>query len=211
MEKRLTIAAAVWAALVIGCGGTAQPVSDVPPQAAPLPTAAMGGQPVTIYPLTLVATDRLLGWGEQVGARADALYRADSLVAAFLTERAPEVTWVLPEDLRRAAKRAPGLLVDPDQMATAVLRSGDSRRLPDPLRSQMRNLTGVAGERYALVPASLVFVPGEDGGSGRAELALVVTDVRTGMIEWRTTAWAEADDPWVALWDALTTLVPDLP
>jgi hypothetical protein len=171
----------------------------------------MGGQPVTIYPLTLVATDRLLGWGEQVGARADALYRADSLVAAFLTERAPEVTWVLPEDLRRAAKRAPGLLVDPDQMATAVLRSGDSRRLPDPLRSQMRNLTGVAGERYALVPASLVFVPGEDGGSGRAELALVVTDVRTGMIEWRTTAWAEADDPWVALWDALTTLVPDLP
>lgn len=210
MERRVNLVAVLAAALGIGCGGTARSTGDVPPLAAPLPTAAMGGQPVTVYPLTLIAADRLLGWDERVGTRAEALHRADSLLAAFLTERAPEVTWVLPEDLRRAAKRAPGLLAEPDQMATAVLRSGGTRRVPDPLRSQMRGLTGVAGDRYALVPASLVFVPGE-GRGGRAELAVVVTDVRTGMIEWRTTAWAEADDPWSALWEALTTLVPDLP
>lgn len=210
MEERLSPAIAVLAALVAGCGGTAQSATDVPPRAAPLPTAAMGGQQVTVYPLTLVATDRVLGWAELVGARADALSRADSLVAAFLSARVPEVTWIFPDELRRAARRAPGLLAEPDQMATALLRSGDSRRVPDPLRSQMRGLTGVAGDRYALIPASLVFVPGETG-PGRAELSLVVTDVRTGLIEWRTTAWAEADDPWTALWDALTTLVPDLP
>lgn len=209
MEERLSPRTVVLAALVAGCGG-AQPATDVPPRAAPLPTAAMGGQQVTVYPLTLVATDRELNWGELVGARADALSRADSLVAAFLTARAPEVTWIFPDDLRRAARRAPGLLAEPDQIATALLRSGDTRRVPDPLRSQMRGLTGVVGDRYALVPASLVFVPAETR-PGRAELSLVVTDVRTGMIEWRTTAWAEADDPWTALWDALTTLVPDLP
>ncbi len=29
--------------------------------------------------------------------------------------------------------------------------------------------------------------------------------------EWRTVAQGEGDDPWSALWDALQTLVPDLP
>ncbi len=170
----------------------------------------MAGQRVAVFPLTLVATDRTMGWGQAVGPRGDALARGDSLLGTFLTERAPEVTWVLPDALREAAGRAPGLLVSPDQMGTALLRSGDTRRVPDPLRSQMRTLTGVVGERYALVPASLVFVPGEER-VGRAELTLVVADVRTGLIQWRTTAWGEGEDPWEILWEALTTLIPDLP
>lgn len=196
--------------ILAGCGGKSQPASDVPPLAAPLPTAGLAAQEVTVYPLTLVATDRELEWTEQVGVRTDALAKADSLIGAFLTERAPEVIWVLPAELRRAASRAPGMLTEPDKMGTALLRSGDSKRVPDPLRSQMRALTGVAGERFALVPASLVFVPGE-GEHGRAELTFAIVDIRTGLIEWRTTAWAEGDDPWTAVWDALATLVPDLP
>lgn len=209
MGERLIVLVGLATALA-GCGGKSQPDSELPPQAAPLPTVGLAGQPVTVYPLTLVATDRLLGWGDQVGPRQDALHRADSLLAVFLTERAPEVSWVLPEELRRAAARAPGMLSNPDQMGTAILRAGDSRRLPDPLRSQMRTLTGVTGDRYALVPASLVFLVG-DAAAGRAELTIAIADVRTGLIQWRTTAWAEATDPWTALWNALTTLVPDLP
>jgi hypothetical protein len=165
---------------------------------------------VAVYPLTLTVTDPALRWDELVGEREAALARADSVIGAFLAERAPEVTWVLPSELRRAAGRAPGLLTSPDRMGTALLRSGDSRRVPDPLRSQMRTLTAAAGGRYAFVPASLVFVPGETG-AGRAELTVVITDVRTGLIEWRTIAWAEGGDPWQVLEEALATLVPGLP
>lgn len=210
MEERVSRAALLIPMLLAGCGGSPQPASDVPPQAAPLPTAGMAGQRVTVYPLTLVATDRALGWTELVGPRADALRRADSLIAVFVEERAPEVVWVLPDELRRAARRAPGMLTEPDLMGTAILRAGDAKGVPDPLRSQMRALTGVAGERYALVPASLVFVRGRDG-AGRAELTVAITDVRRGLMEWRTTAWGEGENPWEALWAALTTLVPDLP
>ena len=207
MEGRL-IAAALLVATA-ACGGS-DPETEVPPRAAPIPTAGLAGQRVTVYPLTLVVDDPDLGWAERVGARTDALTRADSMLAAFLTERVPEVTWVLPDELRRAAGRAPGMLPDPDKLSTAILRAGEQRQIPDPLRSQMRNLTGMAGDRYAFVPAALVFVAG-DTLAGRAELTVAVADVRMGLVQWRTVTRAEGDDPWTALQRALAQLVPDLP
>ena len=76
-------------------------------------------------------------------------------------------------------------------MATSILRSPTLRQIPDPLWAQMRPLAAIAGDRYVLVPASLLFVPakgGESGGveGGLAELTLVLADVRTGAIGWRT-------------------------
>jgi hypothetical protein len=75
----------------------------------------------------------------------------------------------------------------------------------------MRNLVAVAGDRYALIPASLVFVPAPEGGGGRTELTLVLADVRTGAIGWRTVANAVAGDPWEGLARALKALTPWLP
>jgi hypothetical protein len=40
---------------------------------------------------------------------------------------------------------------------------------------------------------------------------MVVAEVRSGTVEWRTVARGEGEDPWAALWDALTSLVPGLP
>ncbi len=208
MERRLIPALLITGALA-ACGG-ADPETDVPPLAAPIPTAGLAGQEVAVYPFTLAVSDPALGWTEAVGPRADALARADSLLAALLTERVPEVTWILPAELRRAAARAPGLLPDPDKLSTAILRTGEERRIPDPLRSQLRNLTGMAGDRYAFVPAGLVFVPG-DTLAGRAELTVAIADVRMGLVQWRTVARAEGDDPWVALQRAMAQLVPELP
>lgn len=192
-----------------GCGGS-QPAASVPPRPLPLPTAGIAGRAVTVYPLTRLVSAPELGWADMIGARDSALARSDSVIGAFLDERAPEVTWVGPEALRRAARRAPGMLADPDQMGTALLRAPDLDAVPDPLRSQMRTLTGVAGDRYALVPANLTFVPAA-GGQGTAYLTLVLVDVRRGLVGWRTVAWGEGDDPWAALWEALRKLVPDLP
>lgn len=192
-----------------GCGGS-QPAVDVPRPVAPLPTAGLAGDAVAVYPLTMLVADETLDWAAALAPRRAALDRADSVIGTLLAERSPEVSWVLPPALRRAAQRAPGVLTDPDQMGTALLRAPQFDRLPDPLRSQMRALNGVAGGRYALVPASLVFVRTPDS-LARAELTLVLADVRTGRVGWRTVAHATGNDPWTALRDAFKTLTPGLP
>lgn len=186
-----------------------QPDSAIEPETAPLPTAGIAGQEVCVYPLTLAVSEESLGWAELLQPRRDALDRADSLIGAFLTERAPEVAWVLPTELRRAAGRAPGMLANPDQMGTALLRNR-MERVPDPLRSQLRTLTGMAGGRHALIPASLVFLS-DSAGVGRADLTFVIVDVRTAIVQWRTVASGKGDEPWTATWNALKSLVPGLP
>ena len=221
MEERLK--AALLASCffyLLGCGGN-QPAEEPEPEdgqeerqseALPLPTAGIAGQPVTVYPLTFLVTEETLreaGWDEQVQSREDALRRADSLIAAFLTERAPEADWILPEELRRVHRQAPNMLGDPDKMGTSLLRS-EFEQVPDPLRIQMRSLTGVVGEQWALVPASLVFFA-EPDGQGRAELTMVLVDVRRGRPVWRTVADGVGPDAWTATWNALKTLVPGLP
>lgn len=209
MAQRLTGVLLALASATAGCGGS-QPAVDVPTPTAPLPTAGLAGQPVTVYPLTLLSADETLHWQDALSPRRAALDRGDSMLGSLLEERSPEVSWILPDVLRRAARRAPGMLTNPDQMGTALLRFPDASRVPDPLRSQMRGLTGVTGGRFALVPASLVFVSDSAGG-GRAELTLVIADVRTGLVAWRTVANAVGPDPWAALRAAIKSLTPGLP
>lgn len=209
MAGRVRLPLVLLAAAGIACGGS-KTEEGVPPETAPLPTVVLGGRIVAVYPLTLVAADRLLGWDDQLVDRAATQQKADSILAAFLTERVPEAQWVLPDALRRAARGAPGVLPDPDRMGTALLRANDLDRIPDPLRSQMRNLTAVAADRLVLVPAALTFrrMP---SGNGAANLSVVIADVRFGTVLWRTIAYGEGDDPWSAMWNALRALVPDLP
>ncbi len=191
-----------------GCAG--RPSEDSQPvPTTPLPTGAIAGQSVTVYPLTLMVTDEQLAWESYVQPRREALSTADSTIAVFLMERVPEVNWILPDQLRAVARRAPGMLVNPDQMGTALLRNPIDV-VPDPLRSQMRNLNAVSGVRFALVPAGLLFHR-EPDGSGRAELTVVIVEVRRGHAQWRTVARGVGAGPWEATWNALKTLVPGLP
>jgi hypothetical protein len=199
--------------VLTACGGKAPESDDqapTPEPALPLPTAGISGQRVAVYPITLVTAEEDLGWQSFLADRRAALDRADSIMGALLAERSPEVEWVLPDDLRRAARRAPGMLTDPDRMGTALLRTVELSAIPDPLRSQMRSLNGVAADRYALVPASLVYRK-TPVGTAEAELTLVMADVRTGLLGWRTIARGTGADPWEALRVAFKTLTPGLP
>jgi len=211
--------AAAW----LGCGGGQRP--EPPAPTAPLPTAGLAAQQVDVLPLTLLVAEEELRWNAQLADHRAALARADSIMGALLVARAPEVTWVLPAELRRAARRAPGIAPDPDRMGTAILfRGGELDVLPDPLRSELRTLAalaGAGGSRYALVPAGLVFrraqaaagAAGAGGaaGGGVAELTVVIADVRTGRIGFRTVARGEGDDPWTALVHAVKNLTPGMP
>lgn len=201
--------AALAALVVSACAssGSAAPNEEPPPR--PLPTAGLAGEAVAVYPLTMLLAEGTLGWDSLLAPRREGLDRADEMIGQSLTERSPEVIWVLPAELRRAARRAPGMLPDPDQIGTSLLR-GDMSRVPDPLRAQIRMLTGVAGDRWALIPAALLFYSDEEGG-GRAELTLVLADVRTGNVGWRTVVRGHGADPWSALREALASLHPGLP
>lgn len=217
----------------VGCGGKSQ--TPTPEPTAPLPTAGIAAQQVAVLPLTLIAADDSLRWGGLLGERRAALTKADSVLGSLLQARAPEVTWILPDAVRRAARRAPGIAPDPDQMGSAILLHPSRQKpevVPDPLRSELRTLAALAGGggRYVLVPAGLVFRrtggpadrrSGEaaarppagqpDRLSGTAELTIVLADVRIGRVGFRTVARGEGDDPWTALTRAVKNLTPGLP
>lgn len=217
-----------WCAVVavtLACGGAREQAHQaMPPVTAPLPTGGLAGQRVAVFPLTLVAAEDSLHWEPYLANRWATLASADSVFVSLLVGRVPEVAWVPPEALRRAARRAAGVAPNPAQMGTAVLRAEGLVDVPDPLRSQLRTVIALAGEgggRYVLIPAALVYrrprgpMPSAAASAGpargTAELSVVLVDVRVGKVQWRTVARGDGGDPWAALTQAVKALTPGLP
>ena len=176
----------------------------------PVPTQGLAGQEVAVIPLTLLAIDPAAQTDTLFAPYRDrrpALSRADSIIGEAFVGRGPEVKWILPPALRKIARRAPGIVDDPDQMGQALLRSPKMRDVPDPLRASLRKLTAVAGGRVAMVPAALGFTR-EPDGRVRAELSLVAADTRSGKIVWRSIAVGSGATPDAALTAALDVVLP---
>lgn len=200
--------------VTLGCGSKKSSQTPAPEPTAPLPTAGLAGQRVALTPLELVAAEDTIHLDALVADRRTTLDKCDSIIATFLTARAPEVTWVGPAELRHVARRAPGIAADPDQMGTPFLRASNVIDVPDPMRSQLRTLMGLVGGRYALIPAGLVFrrtVRPSASQTVTAELSVVMIDSRVGRVGWRTIARGEGEDPWTALTRAVKALTPGLP
>jgi len=197
----VTIVLALLLALPLAGQETPQP---------PVPTHSLGGQDVAVLPITLVAIDPAFE-GDSLFARyrdhRATLSWADSVIGGALTERAPEVKWVLPPRLRKLARRAPGLVDDPDEMGQAVLRSQRLKDIPDQLQASLRNLTALINGRIVFVPAALGFTK-DPGGQVRAELSLVAADARSGRILWRSLPAATGSTPAAALGSALASVLP---
>jgi len=196
---------------VLGCGGKKSDQQPTPAPTAPLPTAGLAGQKVGVTPLNLVAAEDTLHWDSLIGNRRVTLDKSDSIIGTLLAARAPEVTWAGPAELRRVARRAAGIVADPDQMGTAFLRAGALVDVPDPLRYQLRTLMGLVGGRFVMVPAGLVFRPSGRPAVAVAELSVVLIDTRVGKVGWRTVARGEGEDPWTALTRAVKSLTPGVP
>ncbi len=203
---------------LVACGSKKPPKPPAPEPTAPLPTAGLAGQRVALTPLELVGAEDTLHLDTLIVSRRATLDKCDSIIMAFLTARAPEVTWVGPAELRHIARRAPGVVTDPDQMGTPFLRATALIDVPDPLRYQLRTLMGLVGGRYVLVPAGLVFrrpAAGQPGagipGEVSAELSVVMIDSRVGKIGFRTVARGLGPDVWSALTRAVKNLTPGVP
>ena len=188
----------------------AQGRTAVLPPVRPLATTALAGQTIAVLPITLVVADPALESDSLYARYKDrrtALLRADSLVGQGFQARSPEVNWVLPPQLRKIARRAAGVVDDPDQMGQAILRSPNLVKVPDPLRSSIRSLVALVGVRLALVPAALGFGP-DSNGQIRADLSLVLTDSRSGKVLWRTLAYGRGASPDQALNAAIAAVLP---
>src|ERR1051325_9460095 len=159
-----------------------------PVRAVGLATAGLAGQTVAVLPLTMAVSDPRIPGGTGPRARALLLRWADSLLADALLERATEVKWLLPPDLRRIAQRSGGLMPSPDRMGQAGMRAPALKEVPDPLRRYIRQLVALSGgARYALIPAALYLTPAP-GDSLTVQLAAVLADGRLGRVVWRTLA-----------------------
>lgn len=197
----------IFALCLLGRIAAAQQPAD------PVPTESLAGQQVALMPITLVAADPALESDSLYAPYRDrrtALLWADSIIGEAFVGRAPEVHWVLPPELRKLARRSPGIVGDPDQMGQAALRSPKLRDIPDPLRSSLRNLMAVAGGRVVLVPASLGFGRKADGHI-RADLTLVLADTRSGKVLWRSLAAGSGPTPQAGLSAALGAALPLTP
>lgn len=198
------------AALALSACASRAPAQKTP-VAEPLMTAALAGAAVIVPPLTMVVVEPRVPAGTLPADRAGLLAWGDSLVGHLIAERAPEVQWVLAPELRRVARRAPGVLADPDQMGQAVLRAASLKSVPDPLRGYLRNLMAVAGGgRYAFVPAAVVLSAAPEAGQVTARVAAVLADGRSGAILWRTEASGSGPTPAAALAAAFALIFPVL-
>jgi len=209
-----------WA--LVACGSKKPEQQPKPEPTAPLPTAGLAGQRVALTPLELVGAEDTIHLDSLITSRRATLDRCDSIIMTLLAARAPEVTWVGPAELRHIARRAAGIVSDPDQMGTPFLRASGIIDVPDPLRYQLRTLMGLVGGRYVLIPAGLVFrkprvvATGQPVGADHvveisAELSVVMVDSRVGKVGFRTVARGEGPDAWTALTRAVKSLTPGLP
>ena len=189
------------------CAATAQQPKPVKPASAPsLLLGPLAGQAIPVLPITFLLSDSVAPAGLPAD-NAARLAWADSIVAATLQMRGPEVSWVLPAELRKVAKRAPGLVTDPDRMGQAMLRNDGFNRVPDPLRSYLRALSAMTDSRNIFVPAAVRFVPAASGA--KVEVTLLLVDSRNGSILFRshpTGSGATASD---ALTAAIAHILPD--
>lgn len=142
-------------------------------------------------------------WPGGATSRADARSRMDGEMTFALSESEAASRWTGPQDLVRMLERNPTVDTDPRQLAVrslAGLEPGEDR-IAEPLHSQLRRISALAGTRLVLVPLSLEWraaaeadEPGADdavpeGGSGgtdgRAALRLALVDTRAGLLLWR--------------------------
>src|SRR5207249_4745936 len=100
--------------------------------------------------------------------------------------------------------------------ALTLVGCGGKPQHPTPEPTTPLPTAGIAalagGGRFALIPAGLAYKRSKTpGGVATAELTVVIADVRSGRVGFRTVAWGEGGDPWTALTKAMKNLTPGLP
>ena len=110
-----------------------------------------------------------------------------------------ETKWVLPDELRKISVRSSGYFPDPDLMGQGALRNPNiKKKVPEPLQSKLRAISGVTNARVIIIPAGVVFSR-DSTGMLSAAISVVLTDPRLGDIKYRTITTGQGVTPDAAL------------
>lgn len=127
---------------------------------------------------------------------------ADAELVFALENRAPDVAWVMPAELRRAVAGSPGYDVVVDGLAVGVFEQAEVQRVGDPLYGNLRRLAALVDADAALLPVAVRYraapaatsagdtagVASEAttavSGPGRAEVTVALIAVVTGRVIW---------------------------
>ncbi len=210
--RRVTVAA-VSIFLASLAGGSCARAQTSPQTPKPLPAPALllaplaQDQPIAVLPSTYVISD-----GNVTGipaTRAAQLAWVDSVIGEALQTRGPEAKWLLPAELRRVARRAPGVVSDPDQLGQATMRFEGLKKVPDPLFANLRSLSAMTNSRFMMIPAAVRFQPDGERCEGRGH-------ARAGRCAERRHSVAQftrrlvAPTAATALAEAIAWILPDL-
>lgn len=204
-QSRVLLPTILLALLLSACAGTAPRATQ--PEIRPAPVllvTPLAGQKIILLPLTWI---EIVGSVKGVPEAHQARLRwADSLIGNELERRGPEVSWIRGEELRRVASRAPGQINDPAKLGQAIFRTPSLKAAPDQFLINLRPLATMTSSRYVLVPAAVSLTSVQGEVSARATLLLI--DVRSGSILWRSEPEALASSPGAALTALFPLILP---
>lgn len=152
------------------------------PGASNAPVPDLRGQRVMLYP-----TQSVLGLSGDV----------DAEIAFALTQR-PQVTWVLPAEMRRAIQESPGLEAPVDGLPVGIFSQAEVRRIGDPLFGYLRRMSALVGSDIALIPVYSRYRAADATRPSGVEIAAAILSTRTGQVLWFGVvegAPGAADDP----------------
>ncbi|NIP57229.1 MAG: hypothetical protein GWM92_13940 [Gemmatimonadetes bacterium] len=166
---RLSLAAAV-PILLVACGGrktgappTAGHVQGAPPD--------LRGHSVMLLPV-------------QSAAGISSGLQPEAEIAFALQERAPQVRWILPDELRSDLARAPALGVPLENLPVGVFLQAEVQRVGDPLYGHLRRIAGLSGADVALIPVAIRYRRDTPRRPGAVEIAAALVSARTGHVFW---------------------------
>jgi hypothetical protein len=199
---------AALATVMLACAAPVHAQQSKGPKPLPAPgllLAPISGQPIPILPILYIVADT--GVPLPVGRNAQLAW-ADSTLSDELQSRGVDAHWLTPPEVRRVARRAPGMVTDPDHMGQAVMRFDNLKKVPDPLFSNIRSLVAMTNSRYVMIPAAMRF--SRVAGKVHVELTLVLADARSGAISWRSNPVGDGDTPAAAVAQAILAILPDV-
>jgi hypothetical protein len=180
----LIVVAALLAACARPPSNQVSAAGERPSPTALRPLERMAGQEVLVLPVQYLSFIDSLGWQQAVPSKSAYLASLDTVIASTLTARGLGQAWTFGPEVTRAARLNSIIMPDARSLSAEWLRG---RLLPDqtvrdPLASQVRNLVGLKGSRYAVLPVEMRFEG--KGGTGVAILRLVMIDSRLAQVRW---------------------------
>jgi hypothetical protein len=175
----------LFAAAVLGAACASKPSAEAgSPPVVLRPLERMAAQQILVFPVQYLSSTDSLGWQQQIPNRATFLANLDDQIEAAMRARGLGHAWTFGREVERASRMNSILMQDARQLSAEWLRGRviPEETVRDPLASQVRNLVGLKGSRYCLLPVELRLE--SHGGTGVAILRVVMIDARLAQIRW---------------------------